>query len=150
MSIAKNEYLQLVETIRNKKDIAIKDFVLGGALGKGTFGTVMQGEFKYHTSNHVFALKILKKEQLIKLKQVEHIKSEKEILSFVSHPFIVELITAFKSSKNIYLVFEFLSGGELFTRLRSVGRFSEEVALFYTTQITLAIRYLHMNDIIYR
>ena len=93
---------------------------------------------------------MLKKTEIMKLNQVDHIKSEKYILGQIDHPFIVKLIMSFQNEKYIYMLFEFVSGGELFGRLRKEGRFSEDVTLFYSTEILLAIRYLHMNNVIYR
>lgn len=96
------------------------------------------------------AMKILKKKEIIKLSQVDHIKSENWILKEIEHPFIVKLIESFQDTKYVYMIFEFIPGGELFRRLRNEGRFSENVVLFYGSQILLAIRYLHLNDITYR
>ena len=69
----------------------------------------------------MFALKIMKKSEVVRLKQVEHIKNEKEILSEVNHPFIVTLYCAFQDERNLYMLLEFIIGGELFTHLRKAG-----------------------------
>jgi hypothetical protein len=97
-----------------------------------------------------FALKMLKKSEIIRLKQVEHIKAEKSILSRISHPFIVNLYTAFQDERNLYMTMEYVIGGELFSQLRKVGRFSNETARYYAAEIILALAYLHSLDIVYR
>lgn len=74
---------------------------------------------------------MLKKKEIIKLSQVEHIKAENWILKQIDHPFIVKLIKSFQDDKCIYMLFEYVAGGELFRRLRNEGRFSEHVVLFY-------------------
>jgi len=93
---------------------------------------------------------MLKKTEIVRLNQVEHIKSEKFILSNVQHPFIVELKTSFQDDLYVYMLFEFISGGELFSRLRREGRFSNDVCTFYVTEILLALQHLHKSNIIYR
>ena len=90
-----------------------------------------------------FALKMLKKSEIIRLKQVEHIKAEKSILSRIAHPFIVNLYASFQDERNLYMTMEFICGGELFSQLRKVGRFSNDTARFYAAEIVLAIQYLH-------
>ena len=141
---------ELETRLRNEPKLSIRDFEIGPTLGTGTFGRVRQVRFKHSLSPHVFALKMLRKTEILKLNQVEHIKSEKRILAMTDHPFIVKLICSFQNSRYIYMLFEYLPGGELFSRLRKDGRFSEDVALFYASEILLALRYLHRNKIIYR
>jgi protein kinase X len=96
------------------------------------------------------ALKMLKKKEIIRLKQVEHIQSEKEILNRITHPFIVAFYGTFQDSQRVYMIMEYVIGGELFSQLRSSGRFSNETSRFYAAEIVLAIQYLHKHDIVYR
>jgi serine/threonine protein kinase len=77
------------------------------------------------------------------LKQIDHIKNEKNILAGVQHPFIVNLVEAFQDKLNLYLVFDFVQGGEIFRLLRKENIFPNDVALFYIAEITLALQYLH-------
>jgi serine/threonine protein kinase len=99
---------------------------------------------------HWFALKMLKKSEIIRLKQVEHIKAEKAILLQIAHPFIVNMYSAFQDEKFLYMLMEYVIGGELFSQLRKVGRFSNETARFYACEITLAFQYLHKKNVVYR
>ena len=93
-----------------KPEITIKDFEVYTTLGTGTFGRVRQAKLKNDKSNTIFALKMLKKTEIVRLNQVEHIKSEKFILENINHPFIVDLKCSFQDSKYIYMLFEFISG----------------------------------------
>jgi serine/threonine protein kinase len=93
---------------------------------------------------------MLKKTEIIRLKQVEHIKAEKSILSRINHPFIVNLYTAFQDEKNLFMLMEYIIGGELFSQLRKVGRFSNDTSRFYAAEIVLALEYLHDKNIVYR
>lgn len=92
-----------------------------------------------------FALKKLAKSKIIELKQVDHIKNEKNILASVQHPFIVNLIESFQDDLNLYLVFDFVQGGEIFRLLRKENLFPNDVTLFYIAEITLALEYLHSH-----
>eukprot|EP00744_Colponema_vietnamica_P007642 GILI01010975.1.p1 GENE.GILI01010975.1~~GILI01010975.1.p1 ORF type:complete len:345 (+),score=81.06 GILI01010975.1:98-1036(+) len=95
-------------------------------------------------------MKILKKEAIIARNQVAHTKTERNILQTIDHPFIVQLCFAFQTADKLYLVMDFLNGGELFYHLKKAGRFSEERAKFYAAEIVLALEYLHNLGIIYR
>ena len=97
-----------------------------------------------------FAMKVLRKSEIVKLKQVEHINSERRILEQIRHPFIVELYTTYQDDLNVYMLLSYIPGGELFSHLRRAGRFSADVTRFYLASIVLAIDYLHSHNIIYR
>jgi serine/threonine protein kinase len=101
-------------------------------------------------TNEMFALKVLKKDNIIKRNQVEHTKTERSVLGYVKHPFIVGLNMAFQSKDKLYFVLDYCAGGELFFHLRKVGKFTEQRAMFYAAEITLAIAYVHSLDIVYR
>jgi protein kinase X len=123
--------------------MALSSFAVGETLGTGTFGRVRLVQCNYHGAAKTFALKMLKKTEIIRLKQVEHIKAEKAILSRISHPFIVNLYATFQDERCIYMIMEYIIGGELFSQLRKEGRFANDVARFYTAEIVLALEYLH-------
>ncbi|GHJ86288.1 hypothetical protein NliqN6_2690 [Naganishia liquefaciens] len=97
-----------------------------------------------------FAMKVLNKAEIVRLKQVEHINSERAILERVRHPFLVELYGTYQDHLNVYMLLSYIPGGELFSHLRRAGRFTADVTRFYLASIILAIDYLHARDIIYR
>lgn len=95
-------------------------------------------------------MKILRKSEIVRLRQVEHVNAERYILSRVQHPFIVDLFATFQDSLNIYMLLSYVPGGELFTHLRRAQRFTADVTRFYLATIILALKYLHSFNIIYR
>lgn len=129
-------------------DATLDDFERVRTLGTGSFGRVMFVQHK--PTKQYFAMKILEKEKVVKLKQVEHTLHEKQILQSINFPFLVSMKYHFKDNSNLYMVLEYVPGGEMFSHLRKVGKFSEAHSRFYAAQIVLAFEYLHYLEIIYR
>jgi p70 ribosomal S6 kinase len=129
-----------------------QDFELLRVLGKGGYGKVFQ--VKKGTGadqGKIFAMKVLRKAKIvINQKDTAHTKAERNILESIKHPFIVDLIYAFQTGGKLYLILEYLPGGELFMHLEREGIFSEETACFYLAEITLALEHLHSCGIVYR
>mmetsp|Transcript_14689 Transcript_14689/g.42295 ORF Transcript_14689/g.42295 Transcript_14689/m.42295 type:complete len:288 (-) Transcript_14689:123-986(-) len=96
----------------------LHDFDVRATVGTGTFGRVRMVRIKGHQDKTPMALKILKKAEVIKHKQVEHVNSEKVILSMVEHPFLINSLTTFQDEKRLFMLMEFVNGGELFSYLR--------------------------------
>lgn len=133
----------------SERKLTIHDFDFLSTLGTGTFGRVRLVKFK-HDNSDPMALKMLKKTEIIRLKQVDHVKSEKKILESIHHPFIVELQGTFQTESHVFMLLDYACGGELFSLLRREGRFANDVGLFFATEIVLAFEYLHSKDIAYR
>lgn len=125
-----------------------EDFEFMKVVGKGSFGKVLQ--VKKNDSGKIYAMKILKKQQLVKRRQVAHTKTERKVLEDIEHPFIVSLRFAFQTDTKLYLILDYFTGGELFFHLKTIGRFDENRTKFYAAEITLALECLHKNTIVYR
>ena len=132
----------------NLNPCKLSDFELGPILGTGSFGRVPLGTHKQ--TGTVCAIKQLSKSQILKTKQVQHIKAEKTILEAVNFPFLVNMYASFQDPECLYMVLEYVVGGEFFTHLRSAGRFSEDASRFYSAEIVLSFEYLHANEVVYR
>lgn len=132
----------------NLEKICLDHFIILKQLGRGTFGKVLL--VRYKKDSKLYAMKVLKKYRLFKTNQVYHTKTEREILEKINHPFIVKLHFAFQTDEKLYLVTEFMQGGELFFHLKKEKIFNEEKVKAYVTEIILAIEHLHKNNIIYR
>ena len=132
-------------------DYHLNDFNFISTLGTGTFGRVRLVKHRDQPEeDEPLALKCLKKSEIIRLKQIEHVKSEKSILERINHPFIVNLKGTFQSPTHVFMLLDYACGGELFTLLRREGMFANDVALFFAVEIILAFEYLHSSDIAYR
>ena len=131
-----------------KQEVCLDSFDLLCVVGKGSFGKVMQVRKK--DTKEIFAMKCMSKELILREGLVDHMKAEKSILSAINHPLIVKMYYAFQTADSLFLILDFLSGGELFYHLSQVGTFPESRAKFYTAQIGLALGHLHSLNIIYR
>ncbi|KAG1714895.1 Ribosomal protein S6 kinase alpha-2 [Nymphon striatum] len=125
-------------------------FELLKVLGQGSFGKVFLVRKIYGTDiGTLYAMKVLRKATL-KVRDRLRTKMERNILAEVSHPFVVRLHYAFQTEGKLYLILDFLRGGDLFTRLSKEVMFTEEDVKFYLAELALALDHLHGLGIIYR
>jgi protein kinase A len=99
-----------------KGKYTLTDFTIQRTLGTGSFGRVHLVQSKHN--QRYYAIKVLKKAQVVKMKQVEHTNDERRMLQKVKHPFLITLWGTFQDPKNLYMVMDFVEGGELFSLLR--------------------------------
>ncbi|KAA0192638.1 cAMP-dependent protein kinase catalytic subunit alpha [Fasciolopsis buskii] len=131
-----------------QNNACLDDFDRLKTLGTGSFGRVML--VRHKKNRNYYAMKILEKQKVVKLKQVEHTLNEKTILQAINFPFLVSMEFSFKDNTNLYMVLDFVAGGEMFSYLRRVQKFNEDDARFYASQVVLAFEYLHFFDLVYR
>ncbi|XP_043928210.1 ribosomal protein S6 kinase alpha-3 [Protopterus annectens] len=125
-------------------------FELLKVLGQGSFGKVfLVRKISGLDAGQLYAMKVLKKATL-KVRDRVRTKMERDILVEVNHPFIVKLHYAFQTEGKLYLILDFLRGGDLFTRLSKEVMFTEEDVKFYLAELALALDHLHSLGIIYR
>jgi protein kinase A len=117
------DMIQLRET---KGKYTLPDFNIQRTLGTGSFGRVHLVQSKHNS--RFYAIKVLKKNQVVKMKQVEHTNDERRMLAKVKHPFLVTLWGTFQDSKNLYMVMDFIEGGELFSLLRKSQVFLDSIS----------------------
>lgn len=134
--------------LRDFFPLTLDQFNVGVTLGTGSFGRVKISTHK--DAGSIWAIKMLKKSEVIRLQQTEHMISEKTILASLDHPFIVTLAGTFQDERYLYMVLEYVVGGEFFTHLRNVSKLENPDAKFYAAQVTLVFEYLHARDFIYR
>lgn len=130
------------------KKVTQADFDLLKVIGKGSFGKVMLVRKK--DDGAVYAMKVLRKDAIIKRRQVAHTQAERDILTKMKHPFIVNLNYAFQTKDKLFMILDFVNGGELFFHLKNEGRFSENRVKLYVAEIAAAMEHCHSVGVVYR
>ncbi|XP_020087818.1 probable serine/threonine protein kinase IRE isoform X3 [Ananas comosus] len=131
-----------------KDRTSIEDFEIIKPISRGAFGRVFLA--KKRVTGDFFAIKVLKKADMIRKNAVESILAERNILISARNPFVVRFFYSFTCRENLYLVMEYLNGGDLYSLLRSLGCLDEEMARTYIAEIVLALEYLHNMNVIHR
>ena len=145
---SKDKYKDEYQNKEFKSKITIDDFQIVKVLGTGAFGKV---SLVYNEElKRYFAMKSLKKEYIKKYQQTKHTKEERKIMEKIDYPFISKLYYAFQTKKSLFMITEFMAGGEMFHHLHECGHFDENRTRFYIAELVLAIDHLHKNNILYR
>ena len=140
--------IQMMYITIEPKLICASDFELLKVVGKGSFGKVLQVRKK--DTGRIYAMKVLVKKAIVERKEIEHTLSERNVLIKASSPFLVGLKFSFQTPEKLYLVLDWVNGGELFYHLQKETVFSEERARFYMCELILALEHLHKYNIVYR
>ena len=128
---------------------SIKDFEIIKPISRGAFGSVYLAK-KVATGDY-FAIKALKKSDMIAKNQITNVKAERTILmNQASSPYVAKLFFSFQSKEYLYLVMEYLNGGDCSTLVKTLGGLPEEWARNYTAEVTLGLEYLHTRNIVHR
>ncbi|XP_062080229.1 uncharacterized protein LOC133784981 [Humulus lupulus] len=137
------EYMRL-----QRHKMGADDFELLTMIGKGAFGEVRVCREK--TTGHVYAMKKLKKSEMLRRGQVEHVKAERNLLAEVDSIYIVKLYCSFQDDEYLYLIMEYLPGGDMMTLLMRKDTLTEDEARFYIAETILAIESIHKHNYIHR
>ncbi|UJR25639.1 hypothetical protein I4U23_006990 [Adineta vaga] len=136
------------QPLLNNTRFTLQSFDTIRTVGTGTFGRV---HVVYHRETDTYyALKTMSIKRIIESKQVEHVQSEKNILSKISHPFLIRLYWTTHTNSLLYLLLDYIPGGELFQMMRKREKFDSKTAIFYASEVLLVLDYLHHLDILYR
>ncbi|KAJ6684910.1 SERINE/THREONINE-PROTEIN KINASE [Salix purpurea] len=137
------EYMRL-----QRHKMGADDFELLTMIGKGAFGEVRICREK--TTGQVYAMKKLKKSEMLRRGQVEHVKAERNLLAEVDSNCIVKLYCSFQDDGFLYLIMEYLPGGDMMTLLMRKDTLTEDEARFYVGETILAIESIHKHNYIHR
>merc|ERR1712045_674894 len=137
------EYLRM-----KRAKLGVDDFEPLKVIGKGAFGEVRL--VQKIDNGHIYAMKVLRKSEMVEKEQVAHVRAERDILVEVDHTWVVKMFYSFQDPENLYLVMEFLAGGDVMTLLMKKDTLSEEAAQFYIAETALAIQTIHKLGFIHR
>eukprot|EP01119_Soliformovum_irregulare_P013823 TRINITY_DN3714_c2_g1_i1.p1 TRINITY_DN3714_c2_g1~~TRINITY_DN3714_c2_g1_i1.p1 ORF type:complete len:882 (+),score=292.07 TRINITY_DN3714_c2_g1_i1:144-2789(+) len=126
----------------------ISDFKIVKSITEGAFGRVYLAR-KIRT-NDIYAIKVLRKVDMIQKNQIKHVTAERNILARTTNPFVIKMYYTFQSKEFLYIVMEYASGGDLFSLLQKFGCLPDTVAQLYAAEIVLALEYLHQQGIVHR
>ncbi|KAG8377757.1 hypothetical protein BUALT_Bualt08G0066200 [Buddleja alternifolia] len=132
----------------HKEGTSIDDFDIIKPISRGAYGKVFLA--RKRTTGDLFAIKVLKKLDMLRKNDIDRILAERNILITVRNPFVVRFFYSFTSKDNLYLVMEYLNGGDLYSLLKKVGCLEEAVARTYIAELVLALEYLHSLGIVHR
>lgn len=128
---------------------SIKDFEIIKPISKGAFGSVFLA--KKRVTGDYYAIKVLKKADMIAKNQITNVKAERMILmKQAESPFVAKLYFTFQSKENLYLVMEYLNGGDCAALIKSLGSLPEEWAKNYIAEVVLGLDYLHQRGVVHR
>lgn len=156
MRISSSRSSSVIESVgkedsrRQSGEMSMGSFRLLSVLGRGHFGKVILSQYK--PTNEYFAIKALKKGDIIARDEVDSLLSEKrifEVANAIRHPFLVNLFACFQTEQHVCFVMEYAAGGDLMMHIHA-DAFTEPRAVFYAACVVLGLQYLHENNIIYR
>jgi serine/threonine protein kinase len=141
----------------NEDSVGPDHFKILAKLGQGSFGQVYLVE-KYNIyengekvlTGNLFAMKILNKKQIMGQNLVKYAKTERDVLTYMTHPFIVGLKFSFQTPEKLFLLLDYAAGGNMSRALHKDKRFTEDRGRIYLAEILLALEFLHKKNIIYR
>jgi serine/threonine protein kinase len=130
--------------------MTVDNFTFLKVLGKGSFGKVYLVRPNGAPKSELYAMKVLRKSEVVKKQQINHTQQERQIMAVVSHPYLLSLRCAFQTDTKLYMITDYCPGGELFFHLKKMHRFTEGMMRYYCAQLVLALRHLHSHSIVYR
>jgi serine/threonine protein kinase len=128
--------------------VCMDDFEILKPISKGAFGRVYLT--RKRESGELFAMKVMRKADLIRKNMVESARNERNILAMTDNPFVVRFFFSFTSRDNLYIVMEYSNGGDIASLIQNMGALDEDVARQYISEVVLALEYCHAQGIIHR
>ncbi|XP_021510250.1 serine/threonine-protein kinase greatwall isoform X1 [Meriones unguiculatus] len=137
---------ECVEKIPVPRPPSIEEFTIVKPISRGAFGKVYLGQ----KGGKLYAVKVVRKADMINKNMTHQVQAERDALALSKSPFVVHLYYSLQSASNVYLVMEYLIGGDVKSLLHIYGYFDEEMAIKYISEVALALDYLHRHGVIHR
>jgi len=134
--------------VPQRRKTSLEDFTLESVVGRGSYGKVFL--VRHRKLKTYFAMKVLRKQEVVKRDVVDNIQLERKVLETVDHPFLVALRYAFQTPAKLYMVMDYIPGGELFSLLATKHELTAKDTRFYAAELIVALEHLHSLSIIYR
>lgn len=147
LEIAVTDKSEVHTDVSTPRSAGLDDFEVLKVVGQGAFAKVYQVR-KIGTSE-IFAMKVMRKDKILEKDHAEYMKTERDVLTKIDHPFVVRLRYSFQTKHRLYLVLDFVNGGHLFFQLHRQGLFREDLARIYTAEIVSAVSHLHSHGIMH-
>lgn len=128
----------------------ISDFEIVKAISRGAFGKVFLGHKKNKKDQQLYAIKVMKKDEMVNKNMVSQVLRERNALALTHSPFCVQLFYSLQTTSCVFLVMEYMIGGDVKSLIAANGALPEDMAAFYTAEVILALQYLHSHGIIHR
>ena len=139
---------RMIREIKEEVPTNKNSFEVMYPIGKGGFGKVWKVKCK--KSNQIYAMKEMQKAKIINKKSINSVMNERTLLADLYHPFLVNMKSSFQDRENLYLVMDYLNGGDLRYHIGCKGRFSQAETKFFIANIIVGLEYLHEKRIIHR
>ncbi|XP_076805439.1 serine/threonine-protein kinase greatwall-like isoform X1 [Clavelina lepadiformis] len=139
---------EVVVSLPIPKPPNVDDFIIIKPISQGAFGQVFLGRRK--TDKRLYAIKVMRKSKMVRKNMTKNVLSERKALALSKSPFIVHLYYSLETTLDIYLIMEYIIGGDVKSLLAVLGYFDEPMAVLYAAEVTMALEYLHKHGIIHR
>jgi len=136
------------EGIEKTSSLSVSNFTFHYVIGRGGFGKVWKVEQK--KNKNIYAMKEMSKSRVITKKSVNSVMNERQLLSILKHPYIVNMNYAFQDRENLYLIMDLMTGGDMRHHLAQKKTFNEEQTKFFVACIFIGLEYLHTNSVLHR
>ncbi|CAL8294020.1 unnamed protein product [Lota lota] len=140
----------IVKPSDSLKPASIEDFTILKPISRGAFGKVYLARKKNKPSAQLYAIKVMKKADMVDKNMTGQMKGERDALAICKSPFVVHLYYCLQTATKVFLVMEYLIGGDVKSLLHIYGYFDQDMAVKYITEVSLALDYLHRHCIIHR
>lgn len=147
--VVDEEAQKMIANLTSRK-VGVDDFELGVIVGEGAYSRVCIAKLKDGSYPDPFVLKVLRKHDVIKLKQVKKVQSERSVLAMMTSPFVVKLLTTFQDEDRLYILMPFVNGGELFDLMAKERQLTPQACKLLIAELIESLIHIHSHKVVFR